>query len=367
MDSMMRQQQGGGGFGGWPQMGGWGMGGGYQPQAPTGAMQGDARIDKLRGRVSNLQEQMKGAGTEQMAGIQARMDQMQGRIKGLRQDRRQGEGLYAQPQGQAEAGQMQQQGGGQDYWTAARMRNAQPMPMGGGMNFGGMPWGMPNMGGQRAWMQPQMMPQVMPQGGYNPQAGQQQGLAAPQGKMPAGTPVAPRPQQGGNTGSSPMPVGANGTSSHPGLIWWNGVEILDVGNYTDQWGNITTRDAYAQRRKDLAKFGPGGMLDGSMFKTKFGDLVQSSNGNSNIYKVNGGGENDLYHYDPQEGWKHMTADEYQKYGDYNYYNPLESQDAARAAGAQTYDYWMSGNGNATSAWNPNPRAGFAPDQWDKSR
>lgn len=368
----------GGGFGGYPQM----QGGfqSYQPQAPSGAQQGDARIDKLRGRVSNLQEQMKGAGTEQMAGMQARMDQMQGRIKGLRQDRRQGEGMYAQPQGQQGGAQpmpMQnaptagpQYGGG--FMGGASPWGGSPWgqqggfgmnPMGGGMQFGGMPWGMPNMGGQRAWMQPQMMPQ----GGYNPQAGQQQGLAAPQGKMPAGTPVAPRPQQGGNTGSSPMPVGANGTSSHPGLIWWNGVEILDVGNYTDQWGNITTRDAYAQRRKDLAKFGPGGMLDGSMFKTKFGDLVQSSNGNSNIYKVNGGGENDLYHYDPQEGWKHMTADEYQKYGDYNYYNPLESQDAARAAGAQTYDYWMSGNGNATSAWNPNPRAGFAPDQWDKSR
>ena len=174
----------GGGFGS-----GWGGYQQYQPQAPSGADQGNARIDKLRNRVSNLQEQWKGAGTEQQAGIQGRIDQMQGRIKGLRQDRRQGEGLYAQPQGQAEAGQMQQQGGGQDYWTAARMRNAQPMPMGspmgGGMNFGGMPWGMPNMGGMRAWMQPQM-------GNYNPQAGQNEMAKAPN---PGAQPVAPR--QGG--------------------------------------------------------------------------------------------------------------------------------------------------------------------------
>lgn len=370
---------------------------------------------RLQERIGTLQEQYKGAGTEQQAGMQQRIDEMQAKLKaqqgtatgaqrenyGWRQERRQAKNAMAagndptmapqqkQPnavRGGAQPEPAMMMGGGfggqmngmaqyfgqlppgfgqspQGGYGVGGMGMGGGMPQYGGMNFGGMPWGMPNMGGQRAWMQPQMMPQ----GGYNPQAGQQQGLAAPQGKMPAGTPVAPRPQQGGNTGSSPMPVGANGTSSHPGLIWWNGVEILDVGNYTDQWGNITTRDAYAQRRKDLAKFGPGGMLDGSMFKTKFGDLVQSSNGNSNIYKVNGGGENDLYHYDPQEGWKHMTADEYQKYGDYNYYNPLESQDAARAAGAQTYDYWMSGNGNATSAWNPNPRAGFAPDQWDKSR
>jgi len=170
----------GGGFGS-----GWGGYQQYQPQAPSGADQGNARIDKLRNRVSNLQEQWKGAGTEQQAGIQGRIDQMQGRIKGLRQDRRQGEGLYAQPQGQAEAGQMQQQGGGQDYWTAARMRNAQPMPMGGGMNFGGMPWGMPNMGGMRNWMQPQM-------GNYNPQAGQNEMAKAPN---PGAQPVAPR--QGG--------------------------------------------------------------------------------------------------------------------------------------------------------------------------
>lgn len=368
----------GGGFGS-----GWGGYQQYQPQAPSGADQGNARIDKLRNRVSNLQEQWKGAGTEQQAGIQGRIDQMQGRIKGLRQDRRQGEGLYAQPQ----AGAQGQQGGAQPeparYGGGNQMNGMAQyfgqLPQGFGQQQGGYgmnPWaqqsGGMGMAGFGGWAGQQF--------GYNPGAnfrpsdpnqinlmGPQQSQAAPQGKMPAGTPVAPRPQQGGNTGSSPMPVGANGTSSHPGLIWWNGVEILDVGNYTDQWGNITTRDAYAQRRKDLAKFGPGGMLDGSMFKTKFGDLVQSSNGNSNIYKVNGGGENDLYHYDPQEGWKHMTADEYQKYGDYNYYNPLESQDAARAAGAQTYDYWMSGNGNATSAWNPNPRAGFAPDQWDKSR
>ena len=93
---------------GFPQMGGYGqqMGNGgfgqYQPQA-TGADQGNARIDKLKGRVSNLQEQMKGAGTQDMAGIQARMDQMQGRIKGLRKDRRQGEGQYAAPQ-QAQGG-----------------------------------------------------------------------------------------------------------------------------------------------------------------------------------------------------------------------------------------------------------------------
>lgn len=283
----------GGGFGG-----GWGGYQQYQPQAPSGADQGNARIDKLRNRVSNLQEQWKGAGTEQQAGIQGRIDQMQGRIKGLRQDRRQGEGLYAQPQ----AGAQGQQGGAQPeparYGGGNQMNGMAQyfgqLPQGFGQQQGGYgmnPWaqqsGGMGMAGFGGWAGQQF--------GYNPGAnfrpsdpnqinlmGPQQSQAAPQGKMPAGSPVAPRPQQGG---------------------------------------------------------APQSYYEGSQFNTQFGNLVPASVGNGNIYKQNGSDGQDLFHYDPQAGWKHMTNQEYQGYNNPASFYQDPNQYAAQAGGNRN-DYQM---------------------------
>lgn len=283
----------GGGFGGYPQM----QGGfqSYQPQAPSGAQQGDARIDKLRGRVSNLQEQMKGAGTEQMAGMQARMDQMQGRIKGLRQDRRQGEGLYAQPAAGAQ-GQ-----GDQNYWTADRMRNAKPMPMptmpgGGNLSYGGgmgMGGGMPQFGGMnygggmQSWMQQPMM-----YGGYNSGANQT-GLAE-QGQMPTG-------------------------AQRPGMQYrQDRRQALQGGNEMAQAGQ--------------QQGGAPSWYEAGSFDTPFGNLVQSSVGNGNIYKQNGSDGQSLYHYDPTQGWKHMTQQEYMGYNNPADFYQDPNQYAAAAGG-----------------------------------
>lgn len=266
----------GGGYG--QQMGGAAPWGGMQPQYQPpqqpmqGAAQGDARIDKLKGRVNNLQEQWKGADTTSQAAIQGRIDQMQGRIKGLRQDRRQGEGQFAQPAGGAQP----EPGMGQNF---AQYSSGMPMggfnPWGSGMNFGGMPWGMPNMGQYRAQMEPAM---------YNPNSNQ--GGAAPQAKAPTSVPPM-KPQQ-----------------PQPG---WTG--------------------------------GPTAM-GGNSFNSPFGDLVLGSTGNNNVFQKNGGSGNDLYHYDPTAGWKHMTADEYKGYGDYNYADPR----TMGAAAGQKMQNWTMKNG-----------------------
>jgi len=353
MESMMRQQQGGYG-GGWPQMGGYGMGGGYQPQAPSGAQQGDARIDKLRGRVSNLQEQMKGAGTEQMAGMQARMDQMQGRIKNLRQDRRQGEGLYAQPQGQQGGYAMYPTGGGDaagrayfgDMNAQAGPWAAQMQAMANRQPWGGMQGGGGQMGGASPWgggfgmnqMRGGMFGENMRPGGgigaydqfgnsmgggmgmagfggwggqqfgYNPGAnfrpsdpsqinlmGQQQGLAAPQG-----------------------PTGAN----RPGM------------QYRQDRRQAQRQGGPGQGQMPQQGGAPQSYYEAGTFDTPFGNLVQSSVGNGNIYKRNGTDGQDLYHYDPTVGWKHMTQQEYMGYNNPADFYQDPNQYAAQAGGVK---------------------------------
>ena len=96
--------------------------------------------------ASNLQEQMKGAARRQQAGIQAASTRCRA-ASGPASGPASGRGAVRAAAGAGRSGADATAGRRTGLLTAARMRNAQPMPMGGGMNFGGMPWGMPNMGG----------------------------------------------------------------------------------------------------------------------------------------------------------------------------------------------------------------------------
>lgn len=94
------------------------------------------------------------------------------------------------------------------------------------------------------------------------------------------------------------------------------------------------------------------------------DLVQSS-GNNNLYKVNGGGEQNSYHYVPGQGWQRWSGDPNQQL-----FNIGDAANNIRDAAGQVYDGWdasgkaalytVGQNGfnqfqqNATAQWDPNP-------------
>lgn len=78
------------------------------------------------------------------------------------------------------------------------------------------------------------------------------------------------------------------------------------------------------------------------FNSPNGRLVQSSVGNGNIYTREGGNGNDLYHYDPNVGWKHMTADEYRGYNNPSDFYKDPTQYAAQAGGVK--QQWERKNG-----------------------
>lgn len=305
--SPMQGFGGGGWGGGGPQMmHGFGppMGWGQAPQqaAPENPDVGQlpqmkTQLDRMRTRAA--------AGTGDQTKLQGRIDSLQGRVRDARQARRQGN---AQPAGgaQPEPGMGQNfaqylmggpQMGGAAMWGGGRPQGYDGMQQGFGMN----PY---QMGGMQNWMQPM-------NGGYNPQQGMsgqmpqganrpgmqyrqdrrqaRQGAEAAPGANPGSPPVAPQqPQQGG-------------------------------------WNPGTT---------------PTGM--GNMFETQFGRLVPSSVGNQNVFQR----ENDpntLYSYNPQQGWKSMTPDEYRGYGETNYADPRQFGAAANPMMQQ----WQK---NASGMW-----------------
>ena len=64
---------------------------------------------------------------------------------------------------------------------------------------------------------------------------------------------------------------------------------------------------------------------GGFYNTPFGMLTTASVGDGRIFQQNGGGDL-LYNYNPDQGWKSMTQDEYRGYGDganqgQGYYDP----------------------------------------------
>lgn len=177
----------------------YGMGGGfqqYQPQVEPmqysqGAMKDMQRRDRMEGRVGNLndrigalQEQYKGAGSGDQAGIQDRISALQGRATGLQGKLDAGTGANRiGMQYRRERRQMQNAGG---YNPQAQMQQPPPFSMFGmgGMGMGGMNFGMPFGGMNYGSMF----------GNYNPTMGQpqqapQQPQAAPQqSRAPGGAP-----------------------------------------------------------------------------------------------------------------------------------------------------------------------------------
>lgn len=289
----------------------------YSQDAMQGAQKRDqmqGRVDNLQGRIGNLQEQYKAAGSDQQAGIQNRINTLQGRMGDLqgkmdaggganrmgmeyRRERRQAKnaGTY-DPQAQGgqpepamwQGGMMPGMGGSRGYMLPDGSFSNTSM---GGMGFGGMGFGGyggwqsgGGMGGMGEMAYRGGMPQGMfPQPQYRTQeAGQNQGGA---------TPVAPY-----NPAAQPQAQGGG-------------------------WNPLTQAT---------------GM--GNIFDTSFGRLVPSSVGNQNVFQREGDAST-LYNYNPTQGWKSMTPEEYRGYGETNYADPRQY-----AAANPMMQQWTQRNG-----------------------
>jgi hypothetical protein len=288
------------------------------------------KIGRTQDRLWALKEQFKGASSSDQAGIQGRMDKLQGRINnwqgqldagqganrlgmGWRKERRQAKnaGLYNPDAGYG-GDPMPELTGAQRPGMEYRKERRQARRQGAGDLYGGGPGSGPNPIGGMPPVTPYSPPPVTP---YSP---------------PPITPYGPamQPQQGGGQqGAAP-----------PGMTWHNGVMIPNLSGapgsqYTDQFGNIISRDQYAEQLRGGPQAAYNNLLNPSAFQTQFGTLVPMSGGNSNVFKRNGSDESMLYHYDPNQGWKTMSRDAYRGYGDYNYFNPRSSVETARKAGA----------------------------------
>jgi hypothetical protein len=156
-------------------------------------------------------------------------------------------------------------------------------------------------------------------------AGGAAGGAAGQPSASSGKPGAPAPAPtGGATPGATPPAGAS--------------QALGAGQqYTDQFGNVISKEAYDQRLNAFKQGGLSSLVSPDMFQTQFGMLTRDSGGNSNVFKKNGASDDMRYHWDPQNGWRTMTLDKYRSYGDYNYQDPTSSVENARKAGAMSGD------------------------------
>lgn len=159
-----------------------------------------------------------------------------------------------------------------------------------------------------------------PGGATGGAAGQQQAGGKPGAPAEAGAAGAdPNAQQAssGKPGAPPAAAGANGAQPEAGAA---PSAAEGFGSKAPGWDPTTT---------------PTSM--GNIFDTQWGRLVPSSTGNQNVMQL----ENDptkLFHYDPNAvgqdgagakgGWKSMTPEKYQSYGDYNYVDPRTAGAAA---------------------------------------
>ena len=356
-----------GGFGNYnPGTGQW-----SQPQQPMNPQMQEMqqrgniqnRMGNLNSRITKLQEQYKGAGTEQQAGIQSRIDAMQGNVGRL--------------QGKLDAG-----GGanriGMDFRKERRKaKNAgtyDPTAQQGGYdmrNQSSIPGFSESMGGSRGYLMPDGS-FAGAYGGMNYGGGASGGWQNPFGAQYGNQRFAnPNAGDGDSTfgpnyGGYGMPMGAGQMSDYGMGRGYAGQynPSMGGGQYFDEWGIPRTvpnaqqmqeisaagaahRQAQGGNQTGLAEQGrmptsapnPGpqqggwdpytqGVGMGNMFDTGWGRLVASSTGNQNVMQL----ENDpskLFHYDPtaqdgpgaRGGWKSMTPESYSSYGDYNYQDP----------------------------------------------
>ncbi len=274
--------------------------GGWQPRPEPTPTDYQPQIDQMRTRLGQLRQRAGAGGAGPK--LQARIDELRGNVQDTQQAKsaqnQQQQGGGAQP----EPAMMMGGGfGGQQMNAMAQYFGQLPpgfgqgpqgsygvggMGMGGGMpQYGGMNYG----GGMQSWMQQPMM-----YGGYNQSMGGNQTGLAEQGQMPTG---AQRP----------------------------GMQYRQDRRQARQGGNEMAQAGQPQG-------GAPSWYEAGSFDTPFGNLVQSSVGNGNIYKQNGSDGQSLYHYDPNVGWKHMTQQEYMGYNNPADFYQDPNQYAAAAGG-----------------------------------
>lgn len=89
---------------------------------------------------------------------------------------------------------------------------------------------------------------------------------------------------------------------------------------------------------------PPSFYEANLFNTPWGQLVQSSTGNGNLYKKNGASENDgLYYYDPSKGWQQTSVNDYRNWTDQQAFGLADPNQYAAQAGGNRQD-WTFKNG-----------------------
>lgn len=94
-----------------------------------------------------------------------------------------------------------------------------------------------------------------------------------------------------------------------------------------------------QQKAFLAKQGPNpfsNMYLPSNFNTQFGNLVEASGGNHNLYHLNNGGNDQSYAYDPTKGWQQFSTADYRNMGDQQTQNFADPNAYAKQAGGRAY-------------------------------
>lgn len=298
----------------------------YSQDAMQGAQKRDqmqGRVDNLQGRIGNLQEQYKAAGSDQQAGIQNRINTLQGRMGDLQGKMDAGGG--ANRMGMEYRRERRQAKNAGTYDPQAQGGQPEPAMMQGGFNpwggMGGMGMGGMGFGGYGGWQSG---------GGMG---GMGEGMFRPNGMPQMGNMVPNAPMAGQRYGG-PTPMGQSYGSTA------GGTAMLDsMGGPT----SVPPYNPQAPAAQPQAQGGGWNPLTqatgmGNMFDTSFGRLVPSSVGNQNVFQREGDAST-LYNYNPTQGWKSMTPEEYRGYGETNYADPRQF-----AAANPMMQQWTQRNG-----------------------
>ncbi len=163
------------------------------------------------------------------------------------------------------------------------------------------------------------------------------------GRMKGGQPAGAAPQ----TGAQPEPYQLPTVGAGTGAV---GNSLGPVGNGLGT--GLANNGAPPPANNGAAPTSYTGAYEAGQFSTPWGDLVQSSTGGGNIYKRNGGSDDELFYYDPnarqddpvnRNGWKRIgSAADYRAYN-----NPAsfykDPYQFAQQAGASRAQYTKQGN------------------------
>jgi len=297
-----------------------------QQQIPL-AQQQQQQQGNLQNRIGGLEEQYKSAGSDQQQGLRDRITGLQGRFDkqqgtatganrenfGWRQERRQANNAMAggrqpqmagSPQQQAPWGANRPDQGWQNMRYDDYRQNPQQQQAPQGANLPGMAYGQEHR---------------LPNGQAQQQARQQGGANRPGFLDMPGYLDAQQQQQ--------APQGAN----RPGMEYRqerrqaNG-QAQQQAPQQQQGAGIPGYDGWYSGQAPQHQQGQApSAYKGGFYNTPFGMLTTASVGDGRIFQQNGGGDL-LYNYNPDQGWKSMTQDEYRGYGDganqgQGYYDP----------------------------------------------